>query len=118
MIFTNKFQLTLSYLNYTNLQQLSYYIFFILKKNNILTLQINQIQLPTTIKKFTILKSPHAHKTARTQLELRTSKKIFILKNFKLLNQINTVNRISKHFIKNLPISSKLIIKKTELKFI
>src|SRR5690242_6599738 len=118
MIFTNKFQLTLTTLNHINLQQLSYCIFFILQKNSIVTLQINQTQLPKKIRKFTILKSPHIYKIARTHLELRTSKKIFTIKNFKLINQMDSENAINKYLIKNLPVSSKLTIKKTELKFI
>jgi len=34
------------------------------------------IPLPTKIRRFTVLKSPHAHKDAREQFEMRTHKRV------------------------------------------
>jgi ribosomal protein S10 len=40
--------------------------------------------LPLKIKKITLLKSPHVHKKAREQFEIKKFKKLFIIKNLKL----------------------------------
>lgn len=39
----------------------------------------NAISLPTTVRRFTVLKSPHVNKKARNQFELRKYKKVFIV---------------------------------------
>ena len=53
----------------------------IFKKLNIVYTSTN---LPLKIKKITLLKSPHVHKKAREQFEIKKFKKLFIIKNLKL----------------------------------
>lgn len=38
------------------------------------------VRLPTKIKKFTVLRSPHVNKQSREQFEIRTHKRLVILK--------------------------------------
>ena len=53
------------------------------------------IKLPIKIQKFTLLRSPHVNKKAREQFEIRTHKRLIVLKFndknliFPLINQIN-----------------------------
>lgn len=84
MTFTNLFKIKISSLNSNSIINLVYYLYFILKKNNILNLKISTFTFPTKYKKFTLLKSPHIYKTARTQLEIRTIKQLIIINNCSL----------------------------------
>jgi len=52
----------------------------IFKKLNIMYTSTN---LPVETKKITLLKSPHVHKKAREQFEVRKFTKLFTFKNFK-----------------------------------
>jgi small subunit ribosomal protein S10 len=38
------------------------------------------VRLPTKIKKFTVLRSPHVHKQSREQFEIRTHKRLILIK--------------------------------------
>jgi len=118
MLFKNNFQITISSPTYINLNYLFYYLLFIITQNKISNLKIYSNQLPTKIKKFTILKSPHIYKTARTQLELRTLKKSIKIRNFTSKHQINLIKKIANHLIKYLPNSIKLNVKYQKLLYI
>jgi len=68
-------------------------IFGIKKTGSVVT---GPISLPTHIKKFTILSSPHVDKKARDQYEIRTYKKLIIIinpqkKTLNLLMQLNLI---------------------------
>lgn len=117
MKFTNLFKIKISSLNSNSIINLVYYLYFILKKNNILNLKISKFTFPTKYKKFTILKSPHIHKTARTQLEIRTVKRILIINNCNF-KQISQIKKIFNFFIKNLPISIKLVVQQQKVIFL
>jgi small subunit ribosomal protein S10 len=52
---------------------------FLLNLNN--NLELNLVRLPTKIKKFTVLSSPHVNKQSREQFEIRTHKRLIIIKN-------------------------------------
>src|SRR5690349_20203909 len=111
MYFKNKFQLQLTSSNYTNLNYLISILLFFLTQNNILNLKLNQGIIPTKTKKFTVLKSPHIYKTARTQLEIRTLKKVITITNFNKVKQIQIFLTVLQKIIKNLPTSTTLQIK-------
>jgi len=51
---------------------------FLLNLNK--NLQLNLVRLPTKIKKFTVLRSPHVNKQSREQFEIRTHKRLVIIK--------------------------------------
>jgi ribosomal protein S10 len=75
-----------NYLNITTFQKdtiktLSKIIFFLFKKYKT-QLFYNYMQIKK--KKLTILRSPHVHKKARDQLEIKKIKHNFISKNYKL----------------------------------
>lgn len=51
---------------------------YLSKDNN--KIDIKLVGLPTEIKKFTLIKSPHVHKKSREQYESRTYKSLIIIK--------------------------------------
>jgi small subunit ribosomal protein S10 len=57
------------------------------------------IRLPTKIKKFTVLRSPHIDKKSREQFEIRTHKRLLNIFNTKE----NTINTFLKYVEDNLP---------------
>ena len=118
MNFTTKFQLQITGSTHPNINYLISYLFYILTQNKVLNLKILQISLPKKIKKFTLLKSPHIFKTARTQLEIRSFKKTLTVTNFNTVEQIQIFKKISQTLIKNLPVTTKLQIKYFRLIFI
>ena len=56
---------------------------------------IGPIPLPTKIEKQTILSSPHVHKKARDQFEMRTHKRMIDIQN----PTADTVERLRKHSV-------------------
>lgn len=114
MLFRNTHQLTLTSTNYLNLNHFDYQLFFLLKKNNLENLNISQFSLPTKTKKFTLLKSPHVYKTARTQLEIRTVAKSLIITNF-TQNQLKSLKKIIKFFTENLNVALRIKLRQKSL---
>lgn len=118
MNFSNKFQLNITSTTHSNLESIISYIFFLFLENKILNLKITQTQCPLKIKKFTFLKSPHIFKKSRSQFELRHTKKIVTVKNFKTLEQIQIFKKILQNITKNLPVTIKIKTKYYKLMFI
>jgi len=77
----NTLQITICSIDKTLLGIYLTFLKNILKKLNIGYTYTN---LPLKIKKITLLKSPHVHKKAREQFEIKKFKKLFIIKNLKL----------------------------------
>ena len=111
MQFKNKFQISINSSTYPNIEYLSTYLLFMLTQNKIYNLKLCYISFPKKIKKFTILKSPHIFKTARTQLEIQNLKKNDNNYKFKEIKQLQAVNEIFHNIIKNLPAMIKLQLK-------
>jgi ribosomal protein S10 len=116
MKFNNTIQLTISSYTIQNLNQFFQFFNFCLKQNK-LNLKITKFNLPKKIYKLTLLKSPFIYKTARTQIESRTSKQVIQISNFNI-NQLKKLKIIINFFIKNLPTGIKLKIKEKKLLFI
>nr|SYZ47126.1 a57890f3-5b0e-426b-a673-6e1dfa4f6974-CDS [Plasmodiophora brassicae] len=102
MKFKTTIQFIANSLNTNTIKHFFSLLAFLLKKNNILNLQITKTYLPLYIKKFTILKSPHVHKTARTQLEIRTYKYTLYISNISSYN-MQKLMQILNFSSKNLP---------------
>ena len=81
MQFKNQYQLIVTSPNHSNNLYFLSCLLYTLTQNKMDSLHIRCFDLPQKIKKFTLLKSPHVHKTARTQLEMRTSQKIICIQN-------------------------------------
>jgi len=77
----NTLQITICSIDKTLLGIYLTFLKNIFKKLNIVYTSTN---LPLKIKKITLLKSPHVHKKAREQFEIKKFKKLFIIKNLKL----------------------------------
>jgi len=118
MKFTTKFHLQLNSPNTLSITYTILTLFYILKQNKIFSLRITQTNCPLKIKKFTLVKSPHIFKTARTQFELRTLTKSIFFKNFDDVTKIQIFEKILQNLIKNLPITIKLKLKIFKLLFI
>ena len=69
----------------------------ILKKLNLAYTSTN---LPLKTKKITLLKSPHVHKKAREQFEIKKFKKLFTIKNFKISKSLIFIFLNKPKFIK------------------
>lgn len=63
---------------------LGIYLTFLKNTFRKLNIVYTSTNLPLKIKKITLLKSPHVHKKAREQFEIKKFKKLFIIKNLKL----------------------------------
>ena len=48
-------------------------------------------RLPTKIKKFTVLRSPHVNKQSREQFEIRTHRRLFYFNNIKNIENISNI---------------------------
>lgn len=118
MKFKTKFQLQITSSIHSSINYLTSYFLYVLTQNKVLNLMVLQTPLPKKIKKFTLLKSPHIFKTARTQLEIRSFKKTITITNFNTIEQIQIFKKISQNLIKNLPVTTKLQIKYFKLMFI
>lgn len=118
MQFKNKFQISINSSLYSSIEYLNLYFLFLLTQNKIFDLKVGYINFPVKIKKFTLLKSPHIFKTARTQLEMQNLKKIITVTNFKNIKQLQTMKIFFHSIVKNLPTSIKLQIKYSKLMFI
>ena len=94
------------------LKQLS----FLLKRNSI-NVRTNIFILPKMIKKISVLKSPHVHKTAWTQLENREFKTIFKIKQI-FKQDKEKIKNIIYFFIKYLPKNIIFKIKNKEVQYI
>ena len=114
----NSYHLTLVTANHSDSLQLFSYLLFILNQNKLSSLALRVTTLPEKRIKFTVLKSPHGHKTARTQLELRISRKRITLTNIISLEQQMLIDYILDFIIKNIPISTKLVINRQHRCFI
>ena len=69
-----KLYFTLKSFNNTNI---NLFLNFLIKKfNNYLGYKFNIIRLPKTIKKYTVLRSPHINKKAREQFQLCSYKRL------------------------------------------
>lgn len=118
MQFKNKFQISINSSLYSSIEHLNSYFLFILTQNKIFNLKLYQICFPIKINKFTLLKSPHIFKTARTQLEMQNLKKIITITNFKNIKQLQIIKILFHNLTMNLPTSTKLQIKYSKLMFI
>lgn len=118
MKFTNKFQLQLTSSNNSNIQNTVLYFLHTFIQNKICELKIRKIDLPLKIKKFTLLKSPHIFKTARTQLEIREVKKVITINNFNKTRELQVFRKILIKLTKNLPTTVRLKIKSFKLLYI
>lgn len=117
MIFKNSRHLILTSPNKLILNHFNYQLIFLLKKNNLINLSFSKFTLPLKVKKFTFLKSPHIYKTARTQLELRTTKQSLVLTNFTQI-QSDHLKQMLRFFTANLNVALNLKIKQKTLIFI
>lgn len=111
MKLTNKFQLQLTSSNNSSIHNTVLYFLYTFMQNKIYNLKIQRIQLPLRIKKFTLLKSPHIFKTARTQLEIRELKEIITIENFNRIQELQVFKKTLKKVIKNIPTTIRLKIK-------
>jgi len=92
-------------INSINQSILHIYIKFLLKILNKLEVKYTIINLPTAIKRITLLKSPHVHKSSREQFEIKTYKTTF--------NICSNINKnLLQFLIVNKPKSLKIKIKK------
>lgn len=117
MLFQNTFNLNITSPNLNSIKYFKFCLITILNKNNILNLNLTDFNFPLKIKKFTVLKSPHVYKTARTQLEIRTLKTTLKLQNLSQRNIIH-VQKFFKFFKKNLFLTLEIKIKQKKLYFI
>lgn len=115
MFFQNKIQLLIQTPIHVNTIHFFFNLSSLLLKNKLTKLKINLLVLPKSIKKFSVLKSPHVHKTSFSQFESRQLKKNLTVTNFKTIKNMNLYIYLSKHFIKNLITSTKIILKKIQL---
>lgn len=118
MLFQNKIQFSILIPTNNTVVFFFFILKYLLMRNQLKKLKINFIQLPKTLKKFTLLKSPHVHKTSFTQLEFRQKRNILTIKNFESKKIINTFLSINNYFIKNFPSSTKITLKRTQLFYI
>lgn len=118
MLLPNKFHLHIIRSNQLSINHLTVPFLYVLTQNQIFNLKISEVDLQTKIKKFTLLKSPHVFKTARTQLELRFLKRIIVVTNFSSIKQIQMFKKILINLIKNLPFGIKLKVKQYRIMFI
>ena len=93
----NTLQITICSIDKTLLGIYLTFLKNILKKLNIVYTSTN---LPLKIKKITLLKSPHVHKKAREQFEIKKFKNLFIIKNLKLSKYLIFVFLNKPKFIK------------------
>ena len=93
----NTLQITICSIDKTLLGIYLTFLKNIFKKLNIVYTSTN---LPLKIKKITLLKSPHVHKKAREQFEIKKFKKLFIIKNLKLSKYLIFVFLNKPKFIK------------------
>ena len=93
----NTLQITICSIDKTLLGIYLTFLKNILKKLNVVYTSTN---LPLKIKKITLLKSPHVHKKAREQFEIKKFKKLFIIKNLKLSKYLIFVFLNKPKFIK------------------
>ena len=88
-----------------NKSVLNIYAFFLLQIFKKLDIKHSIINLPTSKKRITVLKSPHVHKSSREQFEIKTYKLVIgIFSNIQI--------SLLKFLIINKPKSLKLKIKK------
>jgi|SRR5690242_8132976 len=118
MQFKNKIQISINSSTQSKIDYLHSYLLFVLTQNKILNLKLHHSTLPLKIKKFTVLKSSHVFKTARTQLEIQNLKRIITITNFKKIKQLQITTKIFHNVIKNLPTMTKLQIKYSKIVFI
>lgn len=111
MQFKTQYQLTITSPHHSHSLYLLSYLFYILNQNKIDNLHIHYFDLPKKIKKFTLLKSPHVHKTARTQLETRTIQKVVFIKNISTYKLEIKLTQIIKYLIKHLPAATRIMCK-------
>ena len=94
-----KLYFTLKSFNNTNI---NLFLNFLIKKfNNYLGYKFNIIRLPKTIKKYTVLRSPHINKKAREQFEMRIYTTQIVLEINK--NKVNFLPIIVNKIIKTVP---------------
>lgn len=93
----NTLQITICSIDKTLLGIYLTFLKNVLKKLNVVYTSTN---LPLKIKKITLLKSPHVHKKAREQFEIKKFKKLFIIKNLKLSKYLIFVFLNKPKFIK------------------
>lgn len=118
MQFKNKIQISINSSTQSKIDYIHSYLLYILTQNKISNLKLYYSTLPIKIKKFTVLKSPHVFKTARTQLEIQNLKRIITITNFKKTKQLQIINKIFHNVLKNLPTMIKLQIKYSKIVFI
>ena len=103
---------------YTQLNIKSFDIIRLEKLSNLILAGTNDInikgpfRLPVKIKKVTVLKSPHVHKKAREQFEIRTHHRLFTIKSL----HANTILQFLNNLQNQLPIGIQLKTKKIEIK--
>lgn len=81
-------QINIKSLNKKLLQIYTYFLKSLFKNYN---LKFSVISNPIIKKRITLLKSPHVHKKAREQFELRIHKKTFFIKDFVPLENFNKI---------------------------
>jgi len=62
-----------------NYRVLNTYSLFLKKILNKLSISFGYIHLPTKTKRLTVLKSPHVHKKAREQFEIKTYNRLLVI---------------------------------------
>ena len=93
------------------------FIIFLLTNHQLLDLKWTTLTLPKQIKKYTLIKSPHIYKTARTQLEIRQVKTVLTITNFTQKSNQNCLYLIKSVF-KQIPLGIKVTLKKKQLIYI
>jgi len=87
-----------------NLPMLKIYSLFISKLLNHLNIKFKSFMLPTVLKKFTLLKSPHVYKKAREQFQFTRYQQVLVINS-------KVENSVLKFLVLNKPAEIKLIIK-------
>ena len=105
-----KIQLIISALNVKDKNLFKNFLILLLKKNNLISFQLNEISLKKNKRKFTLLKSPHVFKNARNQFELVKRTTVFEVKNYSL-KEVVKLRKIFSFLVRNVPLKTAIIIK-------
>jgi ribosomal protein S10 len=108
MKFKHTYQLRIKAPHHSHALYIISYFLYILTHNKITHAHICITHLPKRIKKFTVLKSPHVHKTARTQLELRTDQTLLCITNLASHVNQSKLGKIIAHLLKSIPLGIRI----------
>ena len=98
-------KLSLVTVDKVSLELYKFFLRTLFTARNIKPKDVSFFDLPVHVKRFTVLKSPHVHKKARDQYEIRTYKSIVTFKNY---TETLDFKNLIKFLILNKPSSLKL----------